>query len=63
MHGMSMGGSSLDFPLPLSFDAFSLSPQCSTIPKLMLSDHADPITGKRSMWTFCESCGSCDMVV
>lgn len=38
-------------------------PQCSTIPRLMLSDHADPVTGKRSMWTFCDSCGSCDMVV
>lgn len=35
---------------------------CSTIPKLVLSEHPDPKTGERSMWSMCQSCGSCERV-
>jgi hypothetical protein len=35
-------------------------PQCKSIPKLVMSEHADPITGQRSMWTVCGDCGSCE---
>jgi hypothetical protein len=35
-------------------------PQCTRIPKLVLSQYPDPITGKKSMWTVCEDCGACE---
>lgn len=37
-------------------------PQCSTIPQLRLSEHPDAKTGERSMWSVCQSCGSCERV-
>lgn len=41
---------------------FFRRPHCKTIPRLVLSDHPDPNTGKRSMWTMCSNCGSVEMV-
>lgn len=35
-------------------------PQCKSIPKLMLSQYADPATGEKSLWTVCGDCGSCE---
>ncbi|KAK4689059.1 hypothetical protein P7C73_g1053, partial [Tremellales sp. Uapishka_1] len=35
--------------------------QCKSIPKLVLSDYPDPVTGNRSMWTVCGDCGACEM--
>ena len=35
-------------------------PGCQTIPKLVLSQYPDPVTGEKTMWTVCESCGACE---
>ena len=33
-------------------------PQCKSIPKLVISPHADPSTGKQSLWSQCPDCGA-----
>ncbi|KAI9639703.1 uncharacterized protein MKK02DRAFT_40025 [Dioszegia hungarica] len=33
-------------------------PQCRSIPKLVLSQYPDPVSGERSMWTHCGDCGA-----
>ena len=35
-------------------------PQCKSIPKLVMSQHPDPITGEMSMWSICGDCGACE---
>jgi hypothetical protein len=36
-------------------------PHCNSIPKLVLSEHPSA-NGERSMWSMCQSCGSCERV-
>lgn len=52
---------------PLPFDANPVEraravhgPNCKSIPKLMISPHPDPLTGKQSMYSMCPDCGSCE---
>jgi hypothetical protein len=50
---------------PLGFDATEVEkaraqhgPQCTSIPKLVLSPYPDPVTGSQSMWAMCRDCGA-----
>ncbi|CAD6583260.1 MAG: hypothetical protein TREMPRED_003513 [Tremellales sp. Tagirdzhanova-0007] len=37
-------------------------PHCKSIPKLVMSQYPDPVTGEMSMWTMCGDCGACEIV-
>lgn len=32
-------------------------PWCKSIPRLVMSNYADPMTGQKSMYTMCQDCG------
>ncbi|WVR07137.1 hypothetical protein IAU60_004178 [Kwoniella sp. DSM 27419] len=53
---------------PVAFNASDVEkarnqhgPGCKSIPKLVMSDYPDPVTGNRSMWSICGDCGACEM--
>ncbi|KAK8864302.1 hypothetical protein IAR55_001549 [Kwoniella newhampshirensis] len=35
-------------------------PWCKSIPRLVLSEYPDAVTGQRSMWSICGDCGACE---